>query len=89
MYSAVPIDNTDGEWSTNGASFMHSHQHGFGVLDAYRLTRSAQVRYIVTDHVTVFYHVTLRCGRYCRLRLNGHQMSIIQILQYHTHKTIN
>lgn len=53
MYSAVPIDNTDGEWSTNGASFMHSHQHGFGVLDAYRLTRSAQVRYIVIDHVTV------------------------------------
>lgn len=51
VYSAVPIDISEGEWSSNGANFMHSHQHGFGVLDAYRLTKSAQV--ISKDHMIV------------------------------------
>lgn len=44
VYSAVPIDISDADWSSNSAKFRHSHQHGFGVLDAYRLTMTAQVK---------------------------------------------
>lgn len=53
MYSAVPIDIADADWSSNGANFRHSHQHGFGVLDAYRLTMTAQVSHVtlMDEHV--------------------------------------
>ncbi|XP_053308262.1 proprotein convertase subtilisin/kexin type 7 [Spea bombifrons] len=30
-------------WETNGAGFSHSHQHGFGLLNAWRLTNAAKV----------------------------------------------
>ena len=43
VYTAVPIDLQDVDWTTNGAGLRHSHQHGFGVLDAYRLTMAARV----------------------------------------------
>lgn len=43
VYTARPIDLQEVEWTTNGCGFRHSHQHGFGVLDAYRLTTAAQV----------------------------------------------
>ncbi|PIO31684.1 hypothetical protein AB205_0098170, partial [Aquarana catesbeiana] len=31
------------EWETNGAGFSHSHQHGFGLLNAWRLTNAAKI----------------------------------------------
>ncbi|MEE6527788.1 hypothetical protein FKM82_029413, partial [Ascaphus truei] len=30
-------------WETNGAGFSHSHQHGFGLLNAWRLTNAAKI----------------------------------------------
>ena len=43
VYTARPIDIQDVEWTNNGGGFRHSHQHGFGVMDAYRLTMAARV----------------------------------------------
>lgn len=32
------------DWKVNGAGFHHSHQHGFGLLSAWRLVNAAKVR---------------------------------------------
>lgn len=32
------------DWKVNGAGFHHSHQHGFGLLSAWRLVSAAKVR---------------------------------------------
>lgn len=31
------------DWNVNGAGFHHSHQHGFGLLSAWRLVNAAKV----------------------------------------------
>lgn len=31
------------DWKVNGAGFHHSHQHGFGLLNAWRLVNAAKV----------------------------------------------
>ena len=43
VYTVLPIDFVDAQWVENRAGFNHSHLHGFGVLDAYRLTMAAKV----------------------------------------------
>ena len=42
VYSAVKVDVKGAEWVENGAGFHHSDQHGFGLMDAYRLTTVAR-----------------------------------------------
>ena len=32
------------EWQVNGAGFAHSHKHGFGLIDSWRLVTASQVR---------------------------------------------
>uniref|UniRef100_A0A3P8ZRH8 P/Homo B domain-containing protein n=1 Tax=Esox lucius TaxID=8010 RepID=A0A3P8ZRH8_ESOLU len=41
-YTATQYD-VGGDWSVNGAGFHHSHQHGFGLLNAWRLVNAAKV----------------------------------------------
>ncbi|MCJ8744816.1 hypothetical protein PDJAM_G00122920 [Pangasius djambal] len=41
-YTATQYD-TDVDWETNGAGFHHSHKHGFGLLNAWRLVNAAKV----------------------------------------------
>ncbi len=43
VYSAVKFDVEAAEWVENGAGFHHSDQHGFGLMDAYRMTSVAGV----------------------------------------------
>ncbi len=43
VYSAVKVDAEGAEWVKNGAGFHHSDQHGFGLMDAYRMTSLAGV----------------------------------------------
>ena len=43
VYSAVKFDVEGAEWVENGAGFHHSDQHGFGLMDAYRMTSVAGV----------------------------------------------
>ncbi|TSN21170.1 Proprotein convertase subtilisin/kexin type 7 [Bagarius yarrelli] len=40
-YTATQYD-TDADWKTNGAGFHHSHKHGFGLLNAWRLVNAAK-----------------------------------------------
>ncbi len=42
VYSAVKVDVRGAEWVENGVGFHHSDQHGFGLMDAYRLTTVAR-----------------------------------------------
>ncbi|XP_076838263.1 proprotein convertase subtilisin/kexin type 7 isoform X2 [Brachyhypopomus gauderio] len=35
--------DTEADWETNGAGFHHSHKHGFGLLNAWRLVNAAKV----------------------------------------------
>ncbi|KAG0724673.1 Proprotein convertase subtilisin/kexin type 7 [Chionoecetes opilio] len=37
------IDTNNPDWSTNGAGLHHSHQHGFGLMDAAAMVSSAAV----------------------------------------------
>lgn len=46
VYTVLPIDFLDAQWVENRAGFNHSHLHGFGLLDAYRLTMAAKARVI-------------------------------------------
>ncbi|KAJ7990216.1 hypothetical protein DPEC_G00298010 [Dallia pectoralis] len=41
-YTATQYDMGE-DWSVNGAGFHHSHQHGFGLLNAWRLVNAAKV----------------------------------------------
>ncbi|XP_042342471.1 proprotein convertase subtilisin/kexin type 7 [Plectropomus leopardus] len=41
-FTATKCDNS-ADWRVNGAGFHHSHQHGFGVLNAWRLVNAAKV----------------------------------------------
>ncbi|KAL0972768.1 hypothetical protein UPYG_G00194530 [Umbra pygmaea] len=41
-YTATQYD-VGGDWNVNGAGFHHSHQHGFGLLNAWRLVNAAKV----------------------------------------------
>ncbi|XP_059187797.1 proprotein convertase subtilisin/kexin type 7 [Centropristis striata] len=41
-FTATKCDNI-ADWRVNGAGFSHSHQHGFGVLNAWRLVNAAKV----------------------------------------------
>ncbi|XP_044057288.1 proprotein convertase subtilisin/kexin type 7 isoform X2 [Siniperca chuatsi] len=41
-FTATKCDNT-ADWRVNGAGFHHSHQHGFGLLNAWRLVNAAKV----------------------------------------------
>lgn len=38
VYSAVKVDVEEARWFLNGAGFHHSDQHGFGLMNASRLT---------------------------------------------------
>lgn len=35
------------DWLTNEAGFSHSHQHGFGLLNAWRLVNAAKVSQVL------------------------------------------
>ncbi|XP_069597832.1 proprotein convertase subtilisin/kexin type 7 isoform X2 [Ranitomeya imitator] len=39
----LQYEDHEAAWETNGAGFSHSHQHGFGLLNAWRLTNAAKV----------------------------------------------
>uniref|UniRef100_A0A7N8Y1Q5 Proprotein convertase subtilisin/kexin type 7 n=1 Tax=Mastacembelus armatus TaxID=205130 RepID=A0A7N8Y1Q5_9TELE len=41
-YTATKCDSSV-DWKVNGAGFHHSHQHGFGLLNAWRLVNAAKV----------------------------------------------
>ncbi|KAM7413550.1 hypothetical protein PAMA_020767 [Pampus argenteus] len=41
-FTATKCDNS-ADWRVNGAGFHHSHQHGFGLLNAWRLVNAAKV----------------------------------------------
>ncbi|KAM9318411.1 proprotein convertase subtilisin/kexin type 7 isoform 2-T3 [Pholidichthys leucotaenia] len=41
-FTATKCDNS-ADWRKNGAGFHHSHQHGFGLLNAWRLVNAAKV----------------------------------------------
>ncbi|XP_043974792.1 proprotein convertase subtilisin/kexin type 7 [Gambusia affinis] len=41
-FTATQCDMT-ADWRVNGAGFHHSHQHGFGLLNAWRLVNAAKV----------------------------------------------
>ncbi|KAG5269507.1 hypothetical protein AALO_G00202810 [Alosa alosa] len=42
-YTATQYTDKLANWETNGAGFHHSHQHGFGLLNAWRLVNAAKV----------------------------------------------
>ncbi|KAG9328855.1 hypothetical protein JZ751_010115, partial [Albula glossodonta] len=42
-YTATKYEDKRADWRTNGAGFHHSHQHGFGLLNAWRMVNAAKV----------------------------------------------
>uniref|UniRef100_A0A8C7I3H9 Proprotein convertase subtilisin/kexin type 7 n=1 Tax=Oncorhynchus kisutch TaxID=8019 RepID=A0A8C7I3H9_ONCKI len=54
-YTATQYD-VQGDWKINGAGFHHSHQHGFGLLNAWRLVNAAKVplhltHFLMSQHI--------------------------------------
>ncbi|XP_029429182.1 proprotein convertase subtilisin/kexin type 7 [Rhinatrema bivittatum] len=43
VFTATKYDDRSSDWERNGAGFSHSHKHGFGLLNAWRLTNAAKV----------------------------------------------
>ncbi|MBN3312594.1 PCSK7 convertase, partial [Atractosteus spatula] len=43
VYTATKYEDKRAGWKTNGAGLHHSHQHGFGLLNAWRLVNAAKV----------------------------------------------
>ena len=47
-YTFFPVEQVsidEDEWHTNGAGFPHSHKHGFGLLNSWRLVMTSKVIY--------------------------------------------
>lgn len=43
VFTATRFDNLIAGWEVNGAGFSHSHQHGFGLLNAWRMVNAAKI----------------------------------------------
>ncbi|XP_067910104.1 LOW QUALITY PROTEIN: proprotein convertase subtilisin/kexin type 7-like [Heterodontus francisci] len=43
VFTSTRFDDRVAGWKVNGAGFSHSHQHGFGLLNAWRLVNAAKV----------------------------------------------
>ncbi|NWR23447.1 PCSK7 convertase, partial [Emberiza fucata] len=43
VFTATKYEDRHAKWDTNQAGFSHSHQHGFGLLNAWRLVNAAKV----------------------------------------------
>ncbi|XP_006890875.1 PREDICTED: proprotein convertase subtilisin/kexin type 7 [Elephantulus edwardii] len=43
VFTATRYEDRRADWVTNEAGFSHSHQHGFGLLNAWRLVNAAKV----------------------------------------------
>ena len=41
--STFQVDVDGSTWTKNGVGLQHSHQHGFGIMDAWRLVNAAKV----------------------------------------------
>lgn len=71
LYLFKQCDNS-ADWRVNGAGFHHSHQHGFGLLNAWRLVNAAKVTHTpFTQHQplavsTLNFLSSHRCGSQCR-----------------------
>jgi len=49
VYTSRKVDVKGAQWVRNTAGFEHSDQHGFGLMDAFRLTRAAGVWPLLSD----------------------------------------
>ncbi|GCB59832.1 hypothetical protein scyTo_0010991, partial [Scyliorhinus torazame] len=43
VFTSTRFDDRMAGWQVNGAGFSHSHQHGFGLLNAWRMVNAAKV----------------------------------------------
>ncbi|XP_044525528.1 proprotein convertase subtilisin/kexin type 7 [Gracilinanus agilis] len=43
VFTATQYEDRCADWDTNEAGFSHSHQHGFGLLNAWRLVNAAKI----------------------------------------------
>ncbi|XP_038635494.1 proprotein convertase subtilisin/kexin type 7 [Scyliorhinus canicula] len=43
VFTSTRFDDRIAGWQVNGAGFSHSHQHGFGLLNAWRMVNAAKV----------------------------------------------
>lgn len=43
VFTATQYEDRRADWITNEAGFSHSHQHGFGLLNAWRLVNAAKI----------------------------------------------
>ncbi|XP_028930612.1 proprotein convertase subtilisin/kexin type 7 isoform X1 [Ornithorhynchus anatinus] len=43
VFTATRYEDHHANWDTNQAGFSHSHQHGFGLLNAWRLVNAAKI----------------------------------------------
>ncbi|XP_047607849.1 proprotein convertase subtilisin/kexin type 7 isoform X2 [Phacochoerus africanus] len=43
VFTATQYEDRHADWITNEAGFSHSHQHGFGLLNAWRLVNAAKI----------------------------------------------
>ncbi|XP_021027491.1 proprotein convertase subtilisin/kexin type 7 [Mus caroli] len=43
VFTATQYEDHHADWLTNEAGFSHSHQHGFGLLNAWRLVNAAKI----------------------------------------------
>ncbi|XP_037003175.2 proprotein convertase subtilisin/kexin type 7 isoform X2 [Artibeus jamaicensis] len=43
VFTATQYEDRHADWVTNEAGFSHSHQHGFGLLNAWRLVNAAKI----------------------------------------------
>ncbi|XP_032212380.1 proprotein convertase subtilisin/kexin type 7 isoform X2 [Mustela erminea] len=43
VFTATQYEDRRADWTTNEAGFSHSHQHGFGLLNAWRLVNAAKI----------------------------------------------
>ena len=58
VYTAVMLDHRHATWGVNDAGFHHSNQHGFGLLDAFRMTRVAAV---TTNNIVISNNIEMLC----------------------------
>ncbi|XP_065508174.1 proprotein convertase subtilisin/kexin type 7 isoform X2 [Caloenas nicobarica] len=62
VFTATKYEDRHAKWDTNQAGFSHSHQHGFGLLNAWRLVNAAKIWESV-PYLASYVSPALRAGR--------------------------
>ncbi|XP_027713290.1 proprotein convertase subtilisin/kexin type 7 isoform X1 [Vombatus ursinus] len=74
VFTATQYEDRRADWDTNEAGFSHSHQHGFGLLNAWRLVNAAKI-WTSVPYLASYISPVLK--EYKRIPVSPHSLEVL------------